>query len=133
MTVPSAFGEKVSSGQKRTAEDMQYQESTSEALPAQSSTTEVPGWKNTLEEAPSQMTNVEEEELCPSGWNFSFEDFKQVFTPVPSTAMTSWWCFHFPTSSLVYPSVSPPKGLFPMCCELETIYDVCHRKSLQLC
>ncbi|KAF1517592.1 MYCBP-associated protein, partial [Eudyptes sclateri] len=103
MTVPSAFEEKVPSGQKRTAEDVQYQESTSEALPAQSSTTEVPGWKNTLEEAPSQMTNVEEEELCPSGWNFSFEDFKQVFTPVPSTAMTSWWCFHFPTSSLVYP------------------------------
>ncbi|NXH76365.1 MYBPP protein, partial [Hydrobates tethys] len=87
MTVPSAFEEKVPSGQKRTAEDMQYQESTSEALPAQSSTTEVPDWKNTLEEAPSQMVNVEEEELGPSGWNFSFEDFKQVVTPVPSKAL----------------------------------------------
>ncbi|XP_009322078.1 PREDICTED: MYCBP-associated protein [Pygoscelis adeliae] len=83
MTVPSAFEEKVPSGQKRTAEDMQYRESTSEALPAQSSTTEVPGWKNALEEAPSQMTNVEEEELCPSGWNFSFEDFKQAIKSIP--------------------------------------------------
>ncbi|KFV54418.1 MYCBP-associated protein, partial [Gavia stellata] len=86
MTVPSAFEEKVPSGQKSTAEDMQYQESTSEALPAQSSTTEVPGWKNTLEEALSQMTNVEEEEPGPSGWNLSFEDFKQVVTPVPAKA-----------------------------------------------
>ncbi|NXV85921.1 MYBPP protein, partial [Calonectris borealis] len=84
MTVPSAFEEKVPSGQKRTAEDMQYQESTSEALRAPSSTTEIPGWKNTLEEAPSQIMNVEEEELGPSGWNLSFEDFKQVVTPVPS-------------------------------------------------
>lgn len=41
--------------------------------------------------------------------------------------------FIFPTSSLAYPSVSPPKGLLPMCCELEMIYDVCRRKALQLC
>ncbi|KFQ83299.1 MYCBP-associated protein, partial [Phoenicopterus ruber ruber] len=89
MTVPSAVEEKVPSGQKSTAEDMQYQESTSEALPSQSSTTEVPGWRNTLEEARSQMTNVEEEEPGPSGWNLSFEDFKQVVTPVPSRS-TGW-------------------------------------------
>ncbi|NXU27088.1 MYBPP protein, partial [Thalassarche chlororhynchos] len=92
-TVPSTFEEKVPSGQKRTAEDMQYQESTSEALPAQTSTTEVPGWKNTLDEAPSQMMNVEEEELGSSGWNFSFEDFKQVVTPVPSTLAPRTLCF----------------------------------------
>ncbi|NXD76796.1 MYBPP protein, partial [Halcyon senegalensis] len=79
MTVPSAFEEKVSSGQQSTVKDMQYQEGTSEALPTQSSTTEVPGWKNTLEEAPSPM-NVEEEEPDPSEWNLSFEDFKQVLT-----------------------------------------------------
>ncbi|KFQ69756.1 MYCBP-associated protein, partial [Phaethon lepturus] len=85
MTVPSAFEEKVPSGQKSTAEGVQYQESTSEALPALSSTTEVPGWKNRLEEAPSQMMNMEEEEPGPSGWNLSFEDFKQVVTPVPPT------------------------------------------------
>ena len=89
MTVPSAFEENVRSGQKSSAEDMQYQESASVALPAQSSTTEVPAWKNTLKEAPSQMTNVEEEEPGPSGWNLSFKDFKQVVTPVPSSAMTS--------------------------------------------
>lgn len=89
MTVPSAFEEKVPLGQKSTAEDMQYQESTSEALPARSSTTEVPGWKNTLEEALVQMTNVEEEEPGPSGWNLSFEDFKQVVTPLPASAVTS--------------------------------------------
>ncbi|KFW12402.1 MYCBP-associated protein, partial [Fulmarus glacialis] len=93
MTVPSAFEEKVPSGQKRTAEDMQYQESTSEALHAQSSTTEVPGWKNTLEEAPSQIRNVEEEELGPSGWNLSFEDFKQVVTPVRSMLAPRTLCF----------------------------------------
>uniref|UniRef100_A0A663DW70 MYCBP associated protein n=1 Tax=Aquila chrysaetos chrysaetos TaxID=223781 RepID=A0A663DW70_AQUCH len=81
MTVPSAFEEKVPSGQKSTVEDMQFQEGTSEALPAQSSTTEVPGWKNTLQEALSQMMNVEEEEPGPSGWNLSFEDFKQVSIP----------------------------------------------------
>ncbi|NXT31908.1 MYBPP protein, partial [Pelecanoides urinatrix] len=91
MTVPSAFEEKVPSGQKRTAEDAQYQESTSEDLRAQSSTAEVPGWKNTLEEAPSQIMNVEEEELGPSGWNLSFEDFKQVVTAVPSRGH-SWVC-----------------------------------------
>lgn len=89
MTVPSALEEKVPSGQKSTAEDMQFQEGTSEALPAQSSTTEVPGWKNTLQEALSQMMNVEEEEPGPSGWNLSLGDFKQVVTPVPSSAMTS--------------------------------------------
>uniref|UniRef100_A0A8C0BXB3 MYCBP associated protein n=1 Tax=Buteo japonicus TaxID=224669 RepID=A0A8C0BXB3_9AVES len=81
MTVPSALEEKVPSGQKSTAEDMQFQEGTSEALPAQSSTTEVPGWKNTLQEALSQMMNVEEGEPGPSGWNLSLEDFKQVVTP----------------------------------------------------
>ncbi|XP_050764529.1 MYCBP-associated protein [Gymnogyps californianus] len=83
VTVPSAFEEKVPSGQKSTAEDMQYQESASEALPAQSSTTEVPAWKNTLKEAPSQMTNVEEEEPGPSGWNLSFKDFKQAIKSIP--------------------------------------------------
>ncbi|KAM6317620.1 MYCBP-associated protein [Podargus strigoides] len=40
-------------------------------------------WKNTLEEAPSQMTSVEKEELGPSGWNYSFEDFKQVIMSIP--------------------------------------------------
>ncbi|NXI92447.1 MYBPP protein, partial [Psophia crepitans] len=84
VTLPSAFEEKVPSGQKSTVEDMRCQESTSEALPSQSSTTEVPGWKNTLEEAPNQMMNMEEEEPGPSGWNLSFESFKQVVTPVPS-------------------------------------------------
>lgn len=64
------------SGQKSTAEDSQPQESTLEALPAQSSTTEVPGMKNALEEA-------------SSGWNLSLDDFKQVFTPVLSSALTS--------------------------------------------
>ncbi|KAM9639077.1 MYCBP-associated protein isoform 1-T1 [Morphnus guianensis] len=83
MTVPSAFEEKVPSGQKSTAEDMQFQGGTSEALPAQSSTTEVPGWKNTLQEARSQMMNVEEEEPGPSGWNLSFEDFKQAIKSIP--------------------------------------------------
>ncbi|XP_042658723.1 MYCBP-associated protein isoform X3 [Tyto alba] len=83
VTVPSAFEEKVPSGQKSTAEDVQYQESTSEALPSRSSTTEVPGWKNTLEEALSQMTNVVEEETGPSGWNLSFEDFKQAIQSIP--------------------------------------------------
>ncbi|XP_009472468.1 PREDICTED: MYCBP-associated protein-like, partial [Nipponia nippon] len=83
MTVPSAFEEKAPLGQKSAAEDTQYQESTSEALAAQSGTAEVPGWKNTLEEAPSQMTNVEEEEPGPSGWNLSFEDFKQAIKSIP--------------------------------------------------
>ncbi|KFP15117.1 MYCBP-associated protein, partial [Egretta garzetta] len=93
MTVPSAFEEKVPLGQKSTAEDMQYQESTSEALPARSSTTEVPGWKNTLEEALIQMTNVEEEEPGPSGWNLSFEDFKQVVTPLLRRSAPQTLCF----------------------------------------
>jgi len=39
----------------------------------------------------------------------------------------------FPTNSLAYPSVGPPEGLLPACCELEIIYDVCRRKALQLC
>ncbi|NXW01912.1 MYBPP protein, partial [Fregetta grallaria] len=93
MTVPSAFEEKVPSGQKRTAEDIQYQEGTSEVIPAQRTSREVPGWKNTLEEAPSQMPNVEKEELGPSGWNFSFEDFKQVVTPIPSALAQRTLCF----------------------------------------
>ncbi|NXN56979.1 MYBPP protein, partial [Rynchops niger] len=71
MTVPSASEEKVPSGQKSTLEDTQHQERTSEALPAQSSTAEVPGMKSMLEEA--------------SGWNLSLDDFKQVFTPFPSS------------------------------------------------
>ncbi|XP_075375236.1 MYCBP-associated protein [Mycteria americana] len=83
VTVPSAIDEKAPAGQKRTVEVMQYQESTSEALPSQSSTTEVPGWKTTLEEALSQMTNVEEKEPGPSGWNLSFEDFKQAIRSIP--------------------------------------------------
>ncbi|KAM6050963.1 MYCBP-associated protein [Chlamydotis macqueenii] len=83
MTVPSAFEEKVPSGQKRTVEDTKYQESTSEALPAQGSTAEVPGWKKTSEEAPSQMMNVEEKEQGHSGWNFSLEDFKQAVKSIP--------------------------------------------------
>ncbi|XP_054249752.1 MYCBP-associated protein [Indicator indicator] len=76
MTFPPAFEEKVSLDQKRTVEDMQYQESASEVLPAQSSTTKVPGWKN--EEAPSQMMNTEEEEPGLAEWNLSLEDFKQA-------------------------------------------------------
>ncbi|NXI55049.1 MYBPP protein, partial [Chloroceryle aenea] len=88
VTVPSAFEEKVSLGQESTVKDMLYQEGTSEALPTQRSTTEVPGWNNTLEEALSQM-NVEEEEPDPSGWNLSFEDFKQVVTPVPAESLFS--------------------------------------------
>ncbi|NXY88623.1 MYBPP protein, partial [Alcedo cyanopectus] len=88
MTVPSAFEEKVSSGQQSTVKDVQYQEGTSEALPAQSSTTEVLGWNETLEEALNQM-NVGEEEPDPSGWNLSFEDFKQVVTPFPASAVTT--------------------------------------------
>ncbi|XP_074967647.1 MYCBP-associated protein isoform X4 [Phalacrocorax aristotelis] len=83
MTVPSAFEEKVPSGQKSAAEDMLYGESTSEALCAQSSAAEVPGWENTLEEAPDQTVNVEEEEPGPSGWNLSFEDFKQAIKSIP--------------------------------------------------
>ncbi|NWU91495.1 MYBPP protein, partial [Upupa epops] len=77
VCVPSALEEKVALGQKRIVEDMQYQEGTAE-------TTEVPGWKNKLEKAPSQLTNLEEMKPGPSGWNFSFEDFKQVATPVLS-------------------------------------------------
>ncbi|NWS56142.1 MYBPP protein, partial [Chunga burmeisteri] len=87
MTVPSAFEEKVPWGQKSTAEDTRYRESTSGALPPLSSTTEVSGWKNTLEEAPSQTMNAKEKEPAPSGWNLSFEDFKQVITLVPASAM----------------------------------------------
>ncbi|KAM9258290.1 LOW QUALITY PROTEIN: MYCBP-associated protein [Cariama cristata] len=83
MTVPSAFEEKVPWGQKSTAEDTRYRESTSGALPAPSSTTEVPGWKNTLEEAPSQTMNAKEKEPAPSGWNLSFEDFKQAIKSIP--------------------------------------------------
>ncbi|XP_064323490.1 MYCBP-associated protein [Phalacrocorax carbo] len=83
MTVPSAFEEKVPSGQKSAAEGMLYRESTSEALRAQSSAAEVPGWENTLEEAPDQTVNVEEEEPGPSGWNLSFEDFKQAIKSIP--------------------------------------------------
>ncbi|KFO85321.1 MYCBP-associated protein, partial [Buceros rhinoceros silvestris] len=79
VTVPSASEEKVPPGQKRTVGDTQCQEGTSEAFLAQNSTTEVLGWKNTLE-APSQMVNMEEEEPGPSGWNLSFQDFKQVVT-----------------------------------------------------
>ncbi|NXL41295.1 MYBPP protein, partial [Podilymbus podiceps] len=89
IKVPSAIEEKAPSGQKSTAEGVQPQESTSEALPSQSSTTEVPAWKNALQEALSQTTDVEEEEPGPSGWNLSFEDFKQVVTPLPSTVVCS--------------------------------------------
>ncbi|KGL86125.1 MYCBP-associated protein, partial [Charadrius vociferus] len=92
MTVPSASGEKVPSGQKSTVEDSQHQESTSEALPAQSSTTEVPGVKNALEEA-------------SLGWNLSLDDFKQVFTPVPSRSHI--WVRKCP----VQPGFSPGREL----------------------
>ncbi|NXN17820.1 MYBPP protein, partial [Indicator maculatus] len=85
MTFPPAFEEKVSLHQKRTVEDMRYQESASEVLPAQSSTTKVPGWKN--EEAPSQMMNTEEEEPGLAEWNLSLEDFKKVISPVPTKAV----------------------------------------------
>ncbi|NWW44264.1 MYBPP protein, partial [Pedionomus torquatus] len=78
IIVPSASEDDVSSDQKSTAGDTQVQERTSEALPAQRSTTAVPGMKNTLEEA-------------SSGWNLSLDDFKQVFTPLPSSAVTSRW------------------------------------------
>ncbi|NXY79604.1 MYBPP protein, partial [Glareola pratincola] len=82
MTVPSASEEKVPLGQKSTAEGTQHQETTSGALPARSSTAEVPGVKNTLEEA-------------SSGWNLSLDDFKQVFTPVPSSALPSAQIFRW--------------------------------------
>lgn len=104
VTVPSASAEKVPPGQERTVEDTQCQEGTSEALPAQSSATEVLGWKNTLE-APSEMVNMEEEP-GPSGWNLSFQDFKQVVSPIPTSV--------FPLS-LAHPRVSPPQGLLPAC------------------
>ncbi|NWR66215.1 MYBPP protein, partial [Bucorvus abyssinicus] len=90
VTVPSASEEKVPPGQERMVEDTQCQEGTSEALPAQNTTTEVLGWKNTLE-APSQMVNMEEEGPGPSGWNLSFEDFKQVVTPVPQVHVPLAW------------------------------------------
>ncbi|NXG49471.1 MYBPP protein, partial [Psilopogon haemacephalus] len=86
MTFPPAFEEKVSLDQKRSVEDIQYQESPSEVLPAQSSTTKVPGWKDAHEEAPSEMMNAEEEERGPTEWNLSLEDFKQVVTSVPTRA-----------------------------------------------
>ncbi|NXK21661.1 MYBPP protein, partial [Arenaria interpres] len=78
ITVPSASEDKVSSDQKSTVEDTQLQERTSKALFAQKSTTAVPGMKNTLEET-------------SSGWNLSLDDFKQVFTPVPSRGHI-WVC-----------------------------------------
>ncbi|KFP78287.1 MYCBP-associated protein, partial [Acanthisitta chloris] len=77
MTIPSAFEEKVPSGQ-----------STPEPLPAQNNTMEVPDGKNSLEEAPKQRTNVEEEEAAPSQWNLSLKDFKQSGFRVVSTL----WC-----------------------------------------
>ncbi|NXR11929.1 MYBPP protein, partial [Semnornis frantzii] len=86
MTFHPAFEEKVSLDQKRNVEDMQYQESPSQVLPAQTSTTKIPGWKNTHGEAPSQIMNAEEEERSPTEWNLSLEDFKQVVTPVPTSA-----------------------------------------------
>ncbi|XP_009070841.1 PREDICTED: MYCBP-associated protein, partial [Acanthisitta chloris] len=72
MTIPSAFEEKVPSGQ-----------STPEPLPAQNNTMEVPDGKNSLEEAPKQRTNVEEEEAAPSQWNLSLKDFKQAIMSIP--------------------------------------------------
>ncbi|XP_030361936.1 MYCBP-associated protein isoform X2 [Strigops habroptila] len=74
--------EKVPLGQT-SVEDMRYQESIAEGPSPQSSITEVLGWKNSLEGAPSQMLNVEEEEPAPSGWNLSFEDFKQAIKSIP--------------------------------------------------
>lgn len=88
MTFPPTFEEELSLDQKRTMEGMQYQESPSEVLPAQTSTTKVPGWRNT-QEAPSQMMKAEEEERGPTDWNLSLEDFKQVVTPVPTSAVRS--------------------------------------------
>ncbi|XP_010178327.1 PREDICTED: MYCBP-associated protein [Mesitornis unicolor] len=84
IAVPSAFEDEVPSGRKSTAEDVQYRGSASEAPPSQSSTTEVFSWKNTLEESPSQMMNVKKEEPGPSGWNLSFEDFKQAIKSIPN-------------------------------------------------
>ncbi|NXT22609.1 MYBPP protein, partial [Syrrhaptes paradoxus] len=86
VTVPSALEEKVPSGENSTAEDTQCQESASEGLRSRSSSAEVTGWKNTLQEAWSQMTNLEEEEPGSTRWNLSFEDFKEVVIPVPSSA-----------------------------------------------
>lgn len=83
MTIPSAFWDKVSLGQTVSVEDLWYQESSSGVLSAQSSITEASGWKSVLVESPSQMTNVEQEEPGPSGWNLSIEDFKQVVTLFP--------------------------------------------------
>lgn len=83
MTVPSAFGSKVSLGQTSSVEDLWCQESSSGVLSAQSSVTEASGWKSTVLESPSQMTIVEQEEPSPSGWNLSIEDFKEVVTLFP--------------------------------------------------
>nr|XP_009941214.1 PREDICTED: MYCBP-associated protein [Opisthocomus hoazin] len=83
MTAPSASEKEVPSGQKSTAEDVQYQKRTSEALPAGSSSAEVPGWKNRLGEARSQLMTMEEEEPGSSGWNLSLDDFKQAIKSIP--------------------------------------------------
>ncbi|NXU71291.1 MYBPP protein, partial [Oreotrochilus melanogaster] len=89
MTVPSATEEEVPSGQQGMGKDTECQEGTSEAQPPQGSTTEVPSWKNTLEENLNHTADVKKEE---PGWNYSFEDFKQVLTPVPPGAVPSWGC-----------------------------------------
>nr|XP_021144170.1 MYCBP-associated protein isoform X1 [Columba livia] len=83
MTVPSAFGSKVSLGQTSSVEDLWCQESASGVLSAQSSVTEASGWKSTVLESPSQMTIVEQEERGPSGWNLSIEDFKEAINSIP--------------------------------------------------
>ncbi|NXW89989.1 MYBPP protein, partial [Alopecoenas beccarii] len=95
MTVPSAFWEKVSLGQTSSVEDLWHQESSSGVLSAQSSITEASGWKSMLVESPSQMTNVEQEESGPSGWNLSIEDFKQVVTLFPLVLNTTVWTLCF--------------------------------------
>ncbi|KAM9371439.1 MYCBP-associated protein [Phaethornis superciliosus] len=84
ITVPSAIEEKVPSDQQRMEKDTECQEGTSEAQPPQGSTTEVPSWKNTLEEDPSLIADVKKEEPGPSGWNYSFEDFKQAILSIPN-------------------------------------------------
>ncbi|XP_010001056.1 PREDICTED: MYCBP-associated protein [Chaetura pelagica] len=73
VDVPSAFEVKEPSGQ----------ESISEVASAKSSVSEVSGWKDMLEEDLGLIINVEKEDEGPSGWNYSFEDFKQALLSVP--------------------------------------------------
>ncbi|KAM7035610.1 MYCBP-associated protein isoform 2-T2 [Acridotheres tristis] len=81
LTVPSVSEEKVPLDQRSTAGNMEYQESTLESASARSSTTGLPRGKRTLDEATREKSTEEEE--GPSGWNLSFEDFKQAIMSIP--------------------------------------------------